>query len=604
MPGIYGILTGKKCESAEKEFTIMSEAVAHENFYNSGKYINHKMGVYVGWTCQKDIFTDCMPVFNEKEDVILVYYGEDYRDITEIDELKGKNHVFDKTNASYIVHMYEEWGESFLVKLNGRFHGLLIDTRKKISILFNDRYGARRINYFKDKDAFYFSAEATAIVKSISHLCQMNMDGLAEMFVYNSISGDRTLFENIFLLPGASAYSFNIDHGVEEKLYYDPSDLVSQTLLEKEFFYEKFRHTFQKSVQRYVRTGGKIGVNLPGTLDTRILLSNLQCSSDRYHFYSYGNHHDDTPDLADARSIAATFKQILHEYMLDENFADSFPSYAEKAVYLSDGTMNITGAVDLYLDQCLTEYARNKISPAYGSAVLRNANGIYLNSINKTYFTADFQEIMAAKLMRQNNNNCKSHINNIYRSIACNHGLMAINEYQFVVKTPYIDNEIVKLMFRAPDDVIDTSELSLRLWRDGNGKLATVEHNKMKRNCKLNPVPGLLDYIHGYLFRTADRSQTARCMDGLYNNLKHARINDYCNRSALFQQYSARYRNRIAGFIKELLLDSRSTSRNYIVKCILEKAVLESLNGTGAISLEICLLATAELFSRLFIDRK
>jgi predicted ATP-binding protein involved in virulence len=93
-------------------------------------------------------------------------------------------------------------------------------------------------------------------------------------------------------------------------------------------------------------------------------------------------------------------------------------------------------------------------------------------------------------------------------------------------------------------------------------------------------------------------------MDGLYNNLKHARINDYCNRSALFQQYSAWYRNRIAGFIKELLLDSRSTSRNYIVKCILEKAVLESLNGTGAISLEICLLATAELFSRLFIDRK
>ena len=48
--------------------------------------------------------------------------------------------------------------------LNGRFHGLLTDRNSAMSTLFNDRYGMHRVYYHETKDAFYFAAEAKAIL--------------------------------------------------------------------------------------------------------------------------------------------------------------------------------------------------------------------------------------------------------------------------------------------------------------------------------------------------------------------------------------------------------------------------------------------------------
>ena len=53
---------------------------------------------------------------------------------------------------------------AFPASLNGRFQGLLADRARGCALLFNDRYGMHRMYYHESADAFYFAAEAKAIL--------------------------------------------------------------------------------------------------------------------------------------------------------------------------------------------------------------------------------------------------------------------------------------------------------------------------------------------------------------------------------------------------------------------------------------------------------
>ena len=82
MPGITGIITKMPRERAEVELSLMIGCMMREHFYTSGKYINEELGLYAGWVCHKDSFSDCMPVYNEKRDVALLFSGENYEDFS------------------------------------------------------------------------------------------------------------------------------------------------------------------------------------------------------------------------------------------------------------------------------------------------------------------------------------------------------------------------------------------------------------------------------------------------------------------------------------------------------------------------------------------
>ena len=98
-------------------------------------------------------------MWNEAENICLILTGENFADRANLDELKRKGHVFDEENASSLVHLYEEWGEDFLLRLNGIFSGLLVDLREEKVILFNDRYGLGRVYFYENKRRRFISLQ-------------------------------------------------------------------------------------------------------------------------------------------------------------------------------------------------------------------------------------------------------------------------------------------------------------------------------------------------------------------------------------------------------------------------------------------------------------
>ncbi len=250
MPGIVGLLTRMPRERAEAELVRMVEVLCHEPFYVAGTWVDESLGVYVGWVVRKSSFSDGMPLRNERGDVTLVFSGEEFPEPGTEHHLKERGHRLDTDGPSYLVHLYEE-DPLFPAGLNGRFHGLLTDRSRQTTTLFNDRYGMHRIYYHESKEAFYFAAEAKAILTVRPELRRIDPRGFGEFVACGCVLEDRTLFEGVRVLPGAAAWVFRSGFVERKRAYFEPREWEDQASLEPEPYYRKIQEVFSRNLSRY-----------------------------------------------------------------------------------------------------------------------------------------------------------------------------------------------------------------------------------------------------------------------------------------------------------------------------------------------------------------
>src|SRR5881296_4682203 len=247
MPGIVGLLTRMPRERAEPELLQMVETLCHEPFYSTGTWVDESRGVYVGWAVRKDSFSDGMPLWNERGDVVLVFSGEEFPEPGTAHRLKEREHRLDHGGPAYLVHLYED-DPSFPAGLNGKFHGLLTDRTRGTTTLFNDRYGMQRIYYHESKEAFYFAAEAKAILVVRPELRSLDPRGLGEFVACGCVLEGRTLFEGIHVLPRAAAWVFR-NGSVERKgTYFQPREWEDQPPLAPQYYYQQLRDIYSRNL--------------------------------------------------------------------------------------------------------------------------------------------------------------------------------------------------------------------------------------------------------------------------------------------------------------------------------------------------------------------
>src|SRR5437879_5661251 len=247
MPGIVGLITKMPRKRAEVELLRMVEALRHENFYVTGMWADESLGVYVGWAVRKESFSDGMPLRNERGDVVLAFSGEEFPEPGTARRLKERGHRLDHGGPSYLAHLYED-DPSFPVGLNGRFHGLLTDRTRGTAMLFNDRYGMHRIYYHESKEAFYFAAEAKAILTVRPELRRADPQGLGAFVACGCVLENRTLFAGVHVPAGAAAVVLRNGSIERKQTYFQPREWENQTLLEPEPYYRELRENFSRNL--------------------------------------------------------------------------------------------------------------------------------------------------------------------------------------------------------------------------------------------------------------------------------------------------------------------------------------------------------------------
>jgi len=476
MPGITGIIRRQPYEGAEKDLNLMIEAMRHEKFYCSGQYTNKALGICVGWVGHQGSFSDCLPIWNEQKDVCLIFCGETFNSKEDAESLKLRGHQFEAGNASYLVHLYEENGLEFVKKLNGWFSGILLDLRARRVILFNDRYGMNRIYFHQNDNEFIFASEAKALLKVRSALREIRRAGLADYLRLGLVVGDKTLFRDISLLPGAAAWSFEDSVTPKKHCYFHLSEWEEQPRIAHKEFCERFADTVTKIVPRYIAGPQPVALALTGGLDTRMIAAALHASRLSLPCYTFGGAWGELVDIRKARQIAAIWAQPHKAIKIDDTFFKKFHELAQRSVYLSDGTHHAFGAHDVYLNQIARQIAPIRLTGKFGSEIIRATRLIRWNKRHDNDFSHNG---VRADTDLDHGPNHKHPLSSMaFEEIPWYQaGGVAVEQSQVTLRTPYLDNDLVKLMFRVDSQVRSGGQLQPRYIKETAPELSTILTN-------------------------------------------------------------------------------------------------------------------------------
>ncbi len=583
----------------------MTEALRHEDFYVAGIWIDESLGVYVGWVARKDSFSDGMPLRNERGDITLVFSGEEFPESGTVQRLKERGHDFDAAGPSYLVHLYEE-DPSFPAGLNGRFHGLFVDHNQAKAVLFNDRYGMHRLYYHESRDALYFAAEAKAILAVRPQLRNMNPRAVGEFVACGAVLENRTLFEGIHVLPPASAWVFR-NAGLQEKgAYFSPREWEAQEKLEPEAYYQALREAFSRNLPRYFSGDQPIGMSLTGGLDTRMIVAWQKSVPGALPCYTFGSMFHDNHDVRVARRVAKVCNQPFQVLAAGEEFLAQFPHYAERAVYLTDGCVDVGRAPDLYLNEKAREIACVRMTGNYGGEILRQFRAFKPQDPVPGLFSPEFfghvhrvRETYAGLI--------QGHPASFAAFKQCpwhHYGILALEQTQLSLRSPYVDNDLVRTVFRAPDSALASDEVSLRLIADGSPALARiptdrgVEGKRSRLLAKASRALLEFQFKAEYAYDMGMPQWVAR-IDHAFSALHFERL--FLGRHKVFH-FRLWYRDALAGYVQEMLLDPRSLSRPYLEPKGLEAIVRGHLKGNCNYTTELHKVLTLELVHRLFLD--
>jgi asparagine synthase (glutamine-hydrolysing) len=607
MPGIVGLITKMPRERAEPELQRMVAALRHESFYKTGTWIDESLGLYVGWVVQENSFSDGMPLRNERSDITLIFSGEEFPEPGTARRLKECGHVLDSRGPSYLVHMCEE-DSSFPAKLNGRFHGLLADRTRNTATLFNDRYGMHRIYYHESKEAFYFAAEAKAILAVRTELRQADPRGWGEFVACGCVLENRTLFEGIHVLPPAAAWVF-LNSTIEGKShYFQPQEWENQEPWTEELYYTQLQEVFSRNLPRYFNGGEPMGMSLTGGLDTRMIMAWHKSPSGSLPCYSFGGMYRDCQDVVVARRVAQACGQSHEVIPVEEEFLSRFSHYAERAVYLTDGCTAVNRSADLYVNEQARKIAPVRMTGNYGGEVLRRVRAFKPVMPSPELFRPDFSsqiDTAAETYAGVVQGHPLSFA--VFRQAPWHHyGLLALEESQLCLRSPFLDNDFVQTVFRAPQSSLTSNDISLRLIADGDPSLCRIPTDRgfagSRHGAYAAATQAFIEFtVKAEYAYDYGMPQWIAGIDHVFSRFHLERL--FLGRHK-FAHFRVWYRDALSEYVREVLLDSQTLNRPYLDPRGVKTIVQGHLEGGRNYTSEIHQLLTLELVNRLFLDPK
>lgn len=609
MPGITGIIAKRFGEEQKAALQRMVQCMEHEPFYVSGTHTDENLGVGVGWSGHKGTFSDCLPVWNERRDVGLFFTGEHFGDHQdELGALRVKGHQCDAPNASYLVHLYEEKGlDGFLEKLNGWFSGVLLDLREGKVVLFNDRYGLKRVYYHEETEAFYFASEAKSLLKVLPKLRQLDTASLGEFFSCGCALQNRSLFAGVSLLPGGSKWMFAHGQAVKKASYFRPEMWEQQPALSGAEYAEKLKDTFARILPRYFSGEQRVAVSLTGGVDSRLIMAWTKRGAGSLPCYTFGGIYRDCVDVKVARQVAKLCGQPHQVIPVGREFLAEFPRLAEQTVYLTDGAMDVSGSPDLFVNRLARGIAPVRMTGNYGGEILRSLVAFKPMPVDSAAFEPGFRNHIgqAAQTYAQELNPRRLSFV-AWKQVPWHHyPRLALEQSQLTLRSPYLDNDLVSLVFQAPPELATSNELSLQLIADGDSELGRIGTDRGALHCSRSVSTKLKHLYQEFTFKAEyaydyGMPNWLAKLDRTFSALHLERL--FLGRHK-FYHFRIWYRDALAGYLKEMLLDPRTLGRPYLSGANVERMVRNHVSGRENHTYALHRILTSELIQRQLIER-
>jgi len=292
---------------------------------------------------------------------------------------------------------------------------------------------------------------------------------------------------------------------------------------------------------------------------------------------------------------------------VDRKFFPEFPVLAMRSVYLTDGAMDVSGAVGLFVNRMAREVAPVRMTGNYGSEILRWLVAFKAGSLFQPMFNQEFlSHLRNASSVYQSERQVGDRSFIAFKQVPWHHyARYALEQSQLTIRSPYLDNELVALAYQAPLELSINQRLAGRLIADGNPALAEFPTD-------LGPLgrSGLLGKIRERYQTFTFKAEYAYDygMPQWLTRIDHVFAPLHLERLFLgrhkYYHFRIWYREELAQCVKDVLLDSRSLSRPYLNGHCVEEMVMAHLKGHRNYTSEISLLLTSEFIQRRLIEQK
>jgi asparagine synthase (glutamine-hydrolysing) len=184
------------------------------------------------------------------------------------------------------------------------------------------------------------------------------------------------------------------------------------------------------------------------------------------------------------------------------------------------------------------------------------------------------------------------------------YGVLALEQTQLTLRTPFLDNDFVRTIYQAPEEATQNNDVCLRLIKDGNPRLRAIRTDRGVGGSAGRLTAAATRAWLEFSFKAEyaydyGMPQTLARVDHALSPLRLERL--FLGRHK-FYHFRLWYRDRLASYVREMLLDHKTLSRPYVDRKTVEAVVNGHVRGTENHTIEIHKLLTLELLHRLFID--
>ena len=309
-------------ENIDKELiSSMASALQHRGPDDSGVFIDKNIGLGHRRLSIIDLSGGRQPMHNEDGTLWLVYNGEFYNFREEREKLMEKGHSFyTNSDSEVILHLYEEYGQECVLKINGMFAFAIYDSNTKRLFLARDRLGIKPLVYFFDGRRFAFASEIKSLLKDPYIEKEIDLRALNDFFRFGFIPAPNTIFKNIKKLPPANTLIFQ-----QNKIYIREYWDVDFSFRQKDNLESELKRRLKESVKLRLVSDVPVGAFLSGGIDSSAIVGMMsKLLPNQVKTFSIGFDNEEFNELKYAKIVADAFNTDHKEFVVKPPTLDMF----------------------------------------------------------------------------------------------------------------------------------------------------------------------------------------------------------------------------------------------------------------------------------------
>lgn len=381
MCGICGFVSrdGHKTGYARQVVHAMCGTIVHRGPDDEGVHVDADAAIGMRRLSIIDVEGGHQPIYNEAETICVVLNGEIYNFRELRAELERKGHRFTtRSDTEVIVHLYEEYGNECVRRLNGMFAFAVWDTERRCLLLARDRLGVKPLYYWVGNNKLAFASELKALL-AVPHVPRtVDLTALDDYLCYLYVPGPRSILSSIQKLQPAHFLTYSRDSSAPETTRYWDLEFDPDLNMSEDRALDEFRDLFSKAVRDRLVCDVPFGAFLSGGLDSSSVVALMSRElSQPVRTFSVGWPGLDGNETEYAAAVARRFGTTHSEIVLET--PDLRELLETLAQYLDEPFGDPSTAPTYLMSQAARQEVKMVLSGDGGDELLAGYSGFLYN---------------------------------------------------------------------------------------------------------------------------------------------------------------------------------------------------------------------------------